>query len=63
MRCVVWREWQVALPISTAVQCSLHIGRQRHRAGCAKIAEALAETAVKMGSTDDVTVVVMRLGA
>ncbi|WIA23188.1 hypothetical protein OEZ86_010079 [Tetradesmus obliquus] len=32
-------------------------------ADCAKIAETLAKTAVKVGSTDDVTVVVMRLGA
>lgn len=30
---------------------------------CEKLAKTLAETAVKVGSTDDVTVVVMRLGA
>lgn len=29
---------------------------------CEAIARTLAETAVKVGSTDDVTVVVMRLG-
>ena len=32
-------------------------------APCDKIAETLATTAVSMGSTDDVTVVVMRLGS
>jgi protein phosphatase 1K len=32
-------------------------------ADCTKLAETLAKTAVKVGSTDDVTVVVMRLGA
>ncbi|KAF6257407.1 phosphatase 2C-like domain-containing protein [Scenedesmus sp. NREL 46B-D3] len=32
-------------------------------ADCSKLAETLARTAVKVGSTDDVTVVVMRLGA
>jgi protein phosphatase 1K len=30
---------------------------------CEALAKTLAETAVKVGSTDDVTVVVMRLGA
>lgn len=32
-------------------------------ADCTKLAEMLAKTAVKVGSTDDVTVVVMRLSA
>jgi protein phosphatase 1K len=32
-------------------------------ADCSKLAQTLAKTAVKVGSTDDVTVVVMRLGA
>jgi protein phosphatase 1K len=31
--------------------------------GCGALAQALAEAAVRVGSTDDVTVVVLRLGA
>ncbi len=44
------------------VHAPLPVVQEAGSAPCDKIAETLASTAVAMGSTDDVTVVVMRLG-